>query len=88
MMHMRTTVAIDDDLLREVKVLAARTDRTVSSVIEEALLALLRAREQQDSRCRAGFAPPVTGRGGTRAGVDLNDNSGLLEVMDAAAAAG
>jgi plasmid stability protein len=38
---MRTTVTIDDDLLDQVKVLAARTRRSVSSVLEDALRAML-----------------------------------------------
>ena len=34
---MRTTIRLDDDLLREAKVYAAATDRTLSRLIEDAL---------------------------------------------------
>ncbi|WP_141015198.1 ribbon-helix-helix protein, CopG family [Nocardioides sambongensis] len=41
---MRTTVSIDDDLLARAKVLAAQSHRSIGSVLEEALRALLEAR--------------------------------------------
>ncbi|NNM47576.1 CopG family ribbon-helix-helix protein [Knoellia koreensis] len=43
---MRTTITIDDELLAEAKQLAARTHRTVSSVLEDALREQLARREE------------------------------------------
>jgi hypothetical protein len=46
---MRTTVRLDDDLLRQAKALAARTGRTLSAVIEDGLReALARHRRRQE----------------------------------------
>src|ERR1700675_4442894 len=51
---MRTTVRLDDDLLRQTKTLAAQTGRTLTAVIEDAL------RETIAPRCRPSR---VTGSG-------------------------
>lgn len=77
---MRTTVRLDDDLLRQAKALAARTGRTLTAVIEDGLReALGRHRRRQEQ-------PPValpTFRGkGLRPGVDLDDTAGLLDILD------
>jgi hypothetical protein len=76
---MRTTVRLDDRLLREAKQLAARSGRTLTAVIEDALRAMLALRD----------APPkkrvrlkTVGGRGTAPGVDLDDSAGLLDVME------
>ncbi|MGQ0847730.1 MAG: ribbon-helix-helix protein, CopG family [Actinomycetota bacterium] len=75
----RTTIRIDDHLFREVKERAARTGRTIGAVIEDAL---------RDSFSRMGGGRerpkplPVYGTSGTMAGVDLDSNSDLLELME------
>jgi Ribbon-helix-helix protein, copG family len=76
----RTTVTINDDLLREVKALAAREDRTVGSVLEDAIRQLL---DQSASKTPHGFALPTSEpRGpGLRPGVDLMDKEGLAELL-------
>ena len=77
---MRTTVRLDEDLLRQTKALAARTGRTLTAVIEDALRETL-------ARQRARRAPPRSrlptfkGRG-LRPGVDLDDGAGLLDIME------
>ena len=76
---MRTTVNIDDNLLAEAKVLAARTSRSLGSVVEDALRAMLR--RETDQRGHGEFRLPTHGRGGLHAGVDLEDKEALAEMM-------
>ena len=76
---MRTTLDLDDALLRAVKVRAAESGRTMTSLIEEALRDHL-ARTDPD-------APGVPLRwlvvdGGPRPGVDLADRDALLDLME------
>lgn len=79
---MRTTIRLDDDLLAAAKDRAARNNRTLTAVIEDAL--------------RQAFARPKGGeprhpielptfRGdpaGLAPGVDLDDSAALLELME------
>jgi hypothetical protein len=76
----RTTIRIDDALLADAKAYAARTGRTLTAVIEEALReTLARAR----SRRRQPVELPVSPNGGgTLPGVDLSDSAALLDLME------
>jgi hypothetical protein len=76
---MRTTVRLDDDLLRETKKLAADTGRTLTAVIEDALRAQL-ARRDAPGPCVD--LPVSRAGGGTRPGVDLADNAAARDLMD------
>ena len=79
---MRTTLHLPDDLYREAKALAARSGRTVTSVVEDALRAELeRARAAGSSPTP--FRIEAVGSGGLLPGVDLTDSAALLDVMDA-----
>ncbi|HEU4431488.1 MAG TPA: DUF6364 family protein [Myxococcota bacterium] len=82
---MRTTIRLDDDLLARAKALAARTGRSLTAVIEDSLRAALAQGRSQRTRERIEL--PTSGRGGLRAGVDLDDTQSLLEAMDAPDAA-
>ena len=77
---MRTTIRINDQLLAEIKQLAAQTGQTLTAIIEEALRQML-ARQQ-----RSGERPPVqliTVSGhGPQPGVDLDDSVALLDLME------
>ncbi len=69
-----------DELYAEVRKHAARDDRTITSVIEEAL------REHLRSHAAASDRPPfrvdvIQGRG-LQPGVDLSDNAALADLMD------
>jgi len=79
----RTTINLDDDLLREAKLLARTTGKTLTAVIEDALRERL-ARRQSRQPHAASELPVVNGRG-LRAGIDLDDSAGLRELMDASA---
>jgi hypothetical protein len=80
---MRTTVTIDDHLLRAAKQRALEREMTLGSLIEDALrLALDHAREGEQRR------PPLPlplskRRGGARLGVDVADGARLRDLMDA-----
>jgi Arc/MetJ family transcription regulator len=76
---MRTTVNIDDDLLAEAKVLAARTSRPLGAIVDDALRALLRRPADQPGR--ADFRLPAHGSGGLHAGVDLEDKDAVAELL-------
>jgi plasmid stability protein len=77
---MRTTIRIDDDLYRAVKERAARSGRTVASVLEDAVRLGLSHRVDTP---RAPYRVRATGRDGTLPGVDLSSNSAVQESLDA-----
>jgi hypothetical protein len=79
---MRTTVNIDDQLLIEVKTVAARSGRTLSAVIEDAIRAEM-ARRSDSGRRIPQQLPTVSG-GVLQPGVDLDDSAALLELMEGA----
>jgi hypothetical protein len=79
---MRTTIRLDDDLLREAKRHAVATGRTLTAVIEDALRETLSRRRQRGSRPRIKLR--TVGGSGTQPGVDLDDSSALLDLMDRA----
>jgi hypothetical protein len=76
---MRTTIRLDDELLADAKVLAARTGRTLTSVIEDALReSLARGRRRPP---KASYELPThSARLGP--GVDLSDSAALLDLME------
>ncbi|MGH7393046.1 MAG: CopG family ribbon-helix-helix protein [Candidatus Rokuibacteriota bacterium] len=77
---MRTTVRLDDDLLRQVKALAGQTGRTLTAVIEDALREALGRHRTRPRRPRTSL-PRFKGKG-LRPGVDVDDTAGLLDIMD------
>lgn len=77
---MRTTIRLDDTLLRQTKATAARTGRTLTSVIEDALRETL-AREGSPRPDRRIELPTFAGNG-VQDGIDLDDAAALLDVME------
>lgn len=76
---MRTTVRLDDDLLRAAKQHAAAAGTTLTSVIEQAL------RRELDRATAPQHDPAYrvpTFSSGVRDGVDLDDSAALLELME------
>jgi metal-responsive CopG/Arc/MetJ family transcriptional regulator len=75
----RTTITIDEHLLDEVRKRAAERRQTVSQVIEESVReTLLRHRDN----ARAPFRVRAFFSAGYQPGVDLDDNAGLLDLID------
>ncbi len=79
--RMRTTIRLDDSLLREAKAFAARRGRTLTSVIEDGLRAQLLRAEASPERHDA-VQLPTWGGGGLRPGVDLDDSAATRELLD------
>jgi predicted transcriptional regulator len=77
---MRTTVRLDDHLLRRVRQYALRHGKTMTLVFREALQAYL-ARPTEAGLASA-LELPRSGRGGTLPGVDLDDTARLADLMD------
>jgi Arc/MetJ family transcription regulator len=78
---MRTTIKIDDHLLADAKAQAARSGRTLNEVVEDAL------RESLGRGSRSVREQPLplpTFSGDLQPGVDLDDNSALLDLMEGA----
>jgi hypothetical protein len=77
---MRITIRLDDSLLVEIQQLAARSDRTLTSVIEDALREML-ARQRTTEEREPVRLTTVSG-GGLQPGVDLDDSAALLSLME------
>ncbi|HEX7900906.1 MAG TPA: type II toxin-antitoxin system VapB family antitoxin [Planctomycetota bacterium] len=78
---MRTTLRLDDGLLKEAKRLALETGKTLGEVIEELLREALARRRQAGPLLRPAPLPLFRG-GGLQPGVDLDDSAGLLDLME------
>jgi len=77
---MRTTVRLDDALIKKAKVHAAEQGITFTQLLDESL------RERLASRPREMTVEPFQlttyGKGGVRPGVDLDDNRATRELME------
>ena len=77
---MRTTIRIDDQLLKEAKQYAMEHGFTLTKLLEQSLRETLNRRKRQQGR------KPVklkTVKGdGLQPGIDLDDTAALLEIMD------
>ena len=77
---MRTTVRLDDPLLAEAKKYAADNGRTLTAVIEDALRETLARRKHVGKRRKVRL--PIFPGGRLRPGVDLDDTSAILDLME------
>lgn len=77
---MKTTIHLPDDLLNEVRVLAALSGKSVAAIIEEALREKLARQEQGGRRKRVQL--PTFGGEGLHPEVDLDDSAALLDFME------
>ena len=75
---MRTTLNLDDRLMRTVKRYAGETGRTITSIVELALRELIDRHERAEPYQLRWITVP----GGAQPGVDLNDRDALLERME------
>ena len=79
---MRTTITLDDELLRQAKAAAAASGRTLTQLVEDAVrqsLALRQGRQQGER-----VLLPVHDGGQLMPGVDLDDSAALLDLMEQA----
>lgn len=77
---MRTTINLDDQLLKQAKAQAAASGMTLGRLIENALRESLVRRETLEKRGRVRL---ITMQGtGTRPGIDLDNSQSLLEIME------
>jgi predicted transcriptional regulator len=72
---MWTTISLDDALLAEAKHVAARTGRSLTAVVEDALRESLHRRHHI---ARRAVELPTFGEGGVQPGVDLDDSAAPL----------
>lgn len=77
---MRTTVRLDDDLMRQVRQYAAEEETTLTDVFHQALRELLARRQRLRDRERTPL--PTFSGSGLQPGVDLDDTAALLDLMD------
>jgi Bacterial antitoxin of type II TA system, VapB len=79
---MRTTLNLDDDLLRDAKRLAAERGTTLTALMEDALRIVVRRVEKPKPRRRRKL--PTTGvpGAGFMPGVDLDSNAATLDLME------
>lgn len=77
---MRTTVRLHEPLLAAAKRYAAATGKTLTAVIEDALREKLARRKQAANKRRVRL--PTLPGGKLQPGVDLDDNSALLDLME------
>ena len=76
---MRTTIRLDDDLLAQIKLMAARSGITMTAVIEDALRETF-ARQENSSERDTVRLTTVPGHG-LQPGIDLDDSAALLDIM-------
>jgi len=76
---MRTTLNLDDGLMKAVKRRAADTGRTMTDIVEESLRSALAVRPGVKRRAPWTW---VTVKGKVRPGVDVTDRDRLYDVME------
>ncbi len=76
---MRITITIDDALHAEAKAIAARSGRTLSAVVEDALRVAIAQQQAVSTRPRVVLP---TFSGGLQPGVNLDSNADLLDLLD------
>ena len=77
---MRTTLNLDDDLVRKAKRRATASGTTLTAVIEDALRVTLTRPATRAKKLRVKL--PTYGSGGVFPGVDLSNNASLEDIMD------
>lgn len=75
-----STVQLSDQLYREVEQFAARSQRSVQAVVEDALRTVLPRARQENANVPVEL--PTFGGSGLQPGVDLENRSALLDLLD------
>ena len=76
---MRTTITLDDELFRSLKLHAARTGRTIGAIVEDALRQAFASRPPEEPV----RSLPTYGGSGLLPGADLADSRAIRDLMDA-----
>ena len=84
--HMRTTVRLNDELLRQAKKAAAESHRTLTALVEDGLRLVLSERAMEIPRKRF-RVKAFRGAGGLQPGVDVTSWRSLLGAMEGRRAA-
>jgi hypothetical protein len=80
---MRTTLDIDDNLLKQAKQLAAREHTSLTRLIEEGLAARLRTADRPPGEPSRVRLPVFAGRGGLQSGIkDGKSHQAILDALD------
>ncbi len=79
---MRTTIRLDERLLRELKKHAAARGRTLTAVIEDAVRQFLSRSSAGTGLAKAAPFRVLTFKGRLQPGVDLDDSAALLDLME------
>jgi len=82
----RTTIRLNERLLRDLKKLAAARGRTLTAVIEDAVRQFLAHTTAANGRPKAPPFRIITFKGRLRPGADLDDSAALLDLMETTAA--
>jgi Arc/MetJ family transcription regulator len=77
---MRTTINIDDELLVQAKIAAARGHKPLGAVVDDALRAML-GRDTELPDQSAAMVLETDGGSGLQPGVDLEDKDSLAELL-------
>lgn len=77
---MRTTIRLNDALLKRVKQKALEQNKTFTDVVQEALASWVQGGPANPGGRRQKL--PKDGKGGLLPGIDLSDNSSILDRMD------
>ena len=77
---MRTTINLPDDLILQAKKAAVEADTTLTEIIANALRESLSRKRRKGPRKE--FKVIAYGKGGVFPGVDLDDTSALLDLME------
>lgn len=75
----RTTIRLDDQLMKDTKAAAAETGRTFTDFVADALRERLARRLGHPKR---DYVTLPTFKGALMPGVDLDDSAGLLDIME------
>jgi hypothetical protein len=78
---MRTTIRLNEALLRQVKKKAFEQHKTFTAVVEDALAAWVQGGPAETGKPRR-LRIPGGGKGGLQPGVDLDSNASLLDRME------
>jgi hypothetical protein len=78
--HMRTTINLPDELILQAKKAALDADTTLTEIIANALREALQKGRRKSPRKKIKLT--TYGEGGTFPGIDLDDTSSILDLMD------